>query len=289
MTRRARLGARGSAAAVAALFFGVVIASPVASAAEPDKKPAAAGDTDKKPADGAKKPADGTKKPADGAPAGNKPLIRRPDVGGKPAAAPPPAAEGPKIDAPRGGLSEEEYDIKVRQLEEKVTGLKEKIFRTKTRLLLLREQVLNDVIAEAKAVIHHVNDMGSDFKLEQVFYQLDGEKIYYQDNADGQLNKAEKIELFAGNVLPGNHVLSVEMRYRGDSTVFGYLNDYVFRLRANFTFYATKGKVTKVKAVGFLRGDVTYDLTQRPYIKFETSQESYTKGKQDKNAKGEKK
>lgn len=254
----------GLAASIAILFVGSA-----ATAAEPAPVKAAPAKVT---------PAKASPAPATPAPKTPTSTGARPDTGGKPAVAAPPAAKGPRIDTPTAG-SEADYDVKVRELEERVVGLKEKIFRTKTRLLLLREQVLNDVIAEAKAVIYHENDMGSDFKLEQVIYQLDGDKIYYQDNADGQLNKAEQIELFSGNVLPGNHVLSVEMRYRGDSSIFGYLKDYVFRLRANFTFYATKGKVTKVRSTGFLRGDITYDLTQRPYIKFKTEQESYTKSK----------
>ena len=277
MTRRARLGGSRSVTAVVTTIFGVLLAAPYGIAAEPEKAPAKPPAAEKDKADD-KGGSDSGKAPG---------AVRRPDPGGRSApVATPPAAAGPSVDAPAAASGDEQYDIKVRQLEEKVTGLKERIFRTKTRLLLLREQVLNDVIAEAKAVIVHVNEMGADFKLEQVFYQLDGEKIFYQDNADGRLNAAEKIEIYSGNLLPGNHVLSVEMRYRGDSSVFGYLNDYVFRLRANFTFYATKGKITTVRSFGFLRGDVTYDLLQRPYIKFKSSQESYSRGTEEKASEG---
>lgn len=278
MTRRPRSGLIRSIAAVFSIALGLPLTAPSGFASEPADAP----DT---PAAAAKSTSG---KPGAATPEKPNANVRRPDPAGKSGGAPPPpATTGPSISAPSGGLGGEQYDVKVRQLEEKVTGLKERIFRTKTRLLLLREQVLNDVIAEAKAVIVHVNDMGSDFKLEQVFYQLDGEKVFYQDNADGRLSDAEKIQIYAGNLLPGNHVLSVEMRYRGDSSVFGYLNDYVFRLRANFTFYATKGKVTTVRSVGFLRGDVTYDLLQRPYIKFNSEQKSYSRGTEAKGSEGE--
>ncbi|MGM0574825.1 MAG: dihydrolipoamide acetyltransferase [Myxococcota bacterium] len=178
--------------------------------------------------------------------------------------APPPTAD-------------EQYDIKVRELEEKVVNLKEKIFRSKTRLLLLKERILNDVIAEAKLVIHHVDDMGGSFEPVQVYYRLDGEDLKLLDNATGLLNTDEPIEIFSGNVAPGNHNLTVEMVFRGDSAVFSYLKDYLFKLRANYTFYATKGKVTTVRSVGYLKGDITHDLTERPSIKFSVSQKSYTK------------
>ena len=71
-----------------------------------------------------------------------------------PAAAPAaPAAPEPGTQA---------YKHKLRSLEERVVNLKEKIFRTKTRLLLLKERILNDVIAEARLVVHHLEfDCGS--------------------------------------------------------------------------------------------------------------------------------
>jgi len=169
------------------------------------------------------------------------------------------------------------YDHKLRALEERVVNLKEKIFRTKTRLLLLKERILNDVIAEARLVVNHLDDMGGSFKPVQVYYRLDGEDLKLLDNATGALDTDDSVEIFAGNVAPGNHNLQVEMIYRGDSAVFTYMNDYVFKLRANYTFYATKGKITTVTSKGYLKGDVTYELTDRPSITFGVGQRSYTK------------
>lgn len=178
--------------------------------------------------------------------------------------------------------SSSQYDSKLRELEEKVVGLKERIYKTKTRLLLLKERILNDVIAEAKAVIVHADEMGPSFKLQRVIYHLDGEKIYYQDENSGSLEGKERFEVYSANVLPGNHVVSVEMTYRGDSSVFTYMKDYVFKLRANFTFYATKGKITRVESVGYKKGDITWDLMKRPSITFRVRQTSYSKDAGDK-------
>lgn len=172
--------------------------------------------------------------------------------------------------------ADEVHDFKLRELEEKVVTLKEKVFRSKTRLLLLKERLLNDVIAEAKVVIFHENDMGASFKPVSVLYHLDGEKIYFQDDSTKLLEDTASFEIFNQNLVPGNHVLSVEMVYRGDSSVFAYLKDYLFKLRASYTFYATKGKITTVRAIGYQKGDITYDLRERPSITFDVKQVSYT-------------
>ena len=193
----------------------------------------------------------------------------------------PPDGTGTSAATPDGQdpsmPSGDSHDYKLRELEEKVIGLKEKVFRSKTRLLLLKERILNDVIAEAKVVIFHENDMGASLKPVQVLYHLDGEKIYFQDDSSKILDDQDSIEIFNQNLMPGNHVLAVEMVYRGDSAVFAYLKDYLFKLRANYTFYATKGKITTVRAIGYQRGDITYDLRERPSITFDVKQVSYTK------------
>jgi hypothetical protein len=198
---------------------------------------------------------------------------------GLPKAPPPAEAPAPELPSAPPPAATEQYDVRLRELEEQVVGLKEKIFRSKTRLLLLKEQLLNEVVAEAKCVIVHTNEMGSNFKLIQVLYHLDSEKIYYQDENSGVLEESSSIDIYTGNVLPGNHVLSVEMDYRGDSPLFTYLQDYVFKLKATYTFYATKGRITTVKAVGYLKDDGTHLLTDRPSINFAVQQVSYSREK----------
>ncbi len=207
--------------------------------------------------------------------------------------APPPSeTETDPSDVPPGAVDEKPanlapaYDIKLRELEENVVGLKEKIFKSKTRLMLLREQILHNVIAEARATIVHRNEMGSAFTLEQVLYYLDNDKIYYQDNRDGVLDKNTEFEIFNGNVLPGNHMISVEMVYRGNGTLFSYIDGYLFKIRSNYTFYASKGRITQIKVVGYEKGGITTDLEQKPYVRYEVQQHRYSRENLEKAKEG---
>jgi len=151
-------------------------------------------------------------------------------------------------------------------------GIKEKIFQTKTRLLLLKEQILDNVIQESRAVLRHKNEMGSFFELRKVLYYLDGKKIYYQDNSNGLLQKRPEFEIYNGSIIPGNHSLTVELTYRGRSDLFSYLKGYVFKLRSAYTFYAAKGRITQVSVIGYERGGIGTDLEDKPYIKYEVKQ-----------------
>ncbi|HZY03909.1 MAG TPA: dihydrolipoamide acetyltransferase, partial [Anaeromyxobacteraceae bacterium] len=88
--------------------------------------------------------------------------------------------------APAGQTADEQADLKAKTLEERVTDLKEKIFRTKARLMNLQEMVIGgDITAGAKAVLLHRNEMGSSFLLESAAYALDGAPIYTKVDQEG--------------------------------------------------------------------------------------------------------
>ena len=162
------------------------------------------------------------------------------------------------------------YKVKVNELQGRVNELKEKIFRTKTRLAILKESVLSATIAGAEARLVHSNQMGSSFSLEKVIYSLDGTPIYSKVDAGGDLNGNQELEIFDGPIVPGNHTISVVMVYRGNGFgIFSYLRGYVFTLRSSHTFTAEEGKQVKVKVTGYEKGGLITDLKDRPDIRFE--------------------
>jgi hypothetical protein len=170
--------------------------------------------------------------------------------------------------APENG--DEAYQLKVRELETRVNDLKEKIFRSKTRLAILKEAVLATSIAGAEAQIIHRNEMGSTFHLEKVVYSLDGAPIFSRVDVDGDLDKQEELEIFNGPIVPGNHTVSVVMSYRGSGFgIFSYLSGYQFTVRDSYTFRGEEGKKLRVKVVGYEKGGITTDLKDRPSIRFE--------------------
>jgi len=95
---------------------------------------------------------------------------------------PPPTAPTNDSATPStdtGKMPADQFELRVKGLQEKVTDLKEKIYRTKARLLLLQESVIGDTdLSSAKAIIVHRNEMGASFVLESVAYALDGAPIF---------------------------------------------------------------------------------------------------------------
>lgn len=167
-------------------------------------------------------------------------------------------------------VDDSDYALRLRSLEERVNDLKERVFRSKARLILLRETVLNGAISGAKAKIIHRNEMGSSFVLEQAAYSLDGAPLFNKTDPDGGLDDQERIELFNGSIVPGNHNLSVFLVYRGNGYgLFSYLKGYSFQIKSSHAFTAEEGKITTVKAVAYEKGGFTTDLKDRPTIRYD--------------------
>jgi len=161
--------------------------------------------------------------------------------------------------------------VRLRQLRQRVEELKGQVFDAKTQLMLLREQILQNLISDARVEVVQTHELSAALSLEEVIYSLDGERIYYQANRDGALDRKE-FRVFEGSVSPGNHVVDVEMMFRGNSTVFSYLGGYVFRVKASFPFVATQGRSVRVRAVAYEKGGAATRLEDRPSIRFEMQQ-----------------
>lgn len=183
--------------------------------------------------------------------------------------------------APAGAAGEDDaiargdYDTRLRELEERVRQLKEKIFRSRARLIQLQEVVLHGTVARAKAVLRHRNELGDSFRLVRAQYALDGAPVFNRvesDDGGGELGDAEEIEVYAGSVAPGRHRISVYLEYQGRAYgIFSYLGGYRFKVRSSHTFTADEGKVTTVRIVGYDRGGITTGFEDRPAVRYETA------------------
>lgn len=59
-----------------------------------------------------------------------------------------------------GAVTGEQYVVRLRNLEQRINELKEEIFRSKARLSLLAESVLQNAVGGSRAQIVHQNEMG---------------------------------------------------------------------------------------------------------------------------------
>ena len=194
------------------------------------------------------------------------------DTAKAPAAAAPTATVAA---APSGGS----YKIQLKGLEQRVNELKERIFRSKARLNLLKETVLHGVIAGSKSIIKHNNEMGSSFRLVKLVYAVDGAQIFSKTDDTGALDEKKEFEVFNGSIVPGNHTISVLMVFRGHGYgIFSYLKGYKFTVRSSHTFTAGEGRQTSVTVRAYEKGNITTELKDRPAVDFKVNLVSIGKG-----------
>jgi len=240
---------RSSLAAIFAVFFALSFAQ-VASA-QPGEEPGGGPDTTAPDATPEEPLGDPTS-PED--PAAT-------DPGEVPAASPEPTTVGPEIPV----------NLRLRRLEQRVQALKERAWRAKARVGMLKEAVLGGGVG-ARANIKHINKMGNSYRLIKLVYALDGAQVFARSDASGALHKESEFDVLTGPISPGSHTISVLALYRGHGYgVFKYLKKYKFTVRSSHTFTASEGKGTSIKVVAFERGGVTTPLDKRPAFDFKVN------------------
>jgi len=192
-----------------------------------------------------------------------------------PSAAPPAPADAAAATPPApgggagAGADPGAYTVRLRSLEKNVNELKEQIFRTKARLNLLKETVLGGVLGASRAIIHHKNEMGSSFKLIKAAYALDGVQIFAKADDTGALAEMQDFDVYNGAIQPGSHTLSVALTYQGNGFgVFSYLKGYKFNVKSSHTFVAGDSKTTNITVVGYEKGNITTQLSDKPAVDF---------------------
>ncbi|CAN5917440.1 hypothetical protein BH11MYX2_BH11MYX2_17660 [soil metagenome] len=203
----------------------------------------------------------------------------------QPAASTPAPASGSGSGASGSGSGSDTIDpasvnpadmptaIRLRRLEQRTQALKERAWQLKSRVQLLKEQLVGGGVG-AQALIAHVSEMSSSFRLTKLVYTLDGTQVFVRsDETAEDLYKSKAFDVFAGPISPGNHTLAVVATYRGHGYgVFDYLSKYTFTARGNSAFVAGEGKLSTLNCRGFEKGGANTPLENRPAIDCKVTQ-----------------
>ena len=164
-----------------------------------------------------------------------------------------------------------DFNRELLTIEEQVNSLKERVFRSKATLQLLKEIVVQGTSSGSRSSITHVNKLGRSYTIESISYYLDGQGKFSMVDTTGGLDSKKELKIFEGPVPPGNHNITVHVKLRGNGFgVFSYVSNYVFNVQASTAFVAEDGKSCKVKAVINERGGIGRSFTERPGVVFET-------------------
>ena len=166
-----------------------------------------------------------------------------------------------------------EYNRELRTVEQDVDRLKERVFRSKATLELLKELVLEGASQGSQVVIWHMDKLGSGYSLQSIQYFLDGKNIFAKTDPTGGLDSAREIKLLQQALPPGTHNLNVNMVLRGNGFgVFSYLQTYSFKVTSSFSFKVEDGRQTTVRVTAGEKGGALRSYVDRPNVTYaETS------------------
>lgn len=164
-----------------------------------------------------------------------------------------------------------DYNRELRTVEEQVSGLKERVFRSKATLELLKEVVIQGASAGSNATIWHINKLGGSYSLESISYFVDGQSRFSKTDPKGSLDESKEFKVYEGAIPPGEHNITVDVRLRGNGFgIFKYVEKYEVNFKANSTFTAEEGKTCQVQVVLQRQKGIGKSFTERPNVAFQT-------------------
>lgn len=162
-----------------------------------------------------------------------------------------------------------EFHRELLTVEEEVSQLKERVFRSKATLQLLKELVVDATASGSQVMLWHVNDLGSGYSIESVQYFLDGKNIFTKIDPDGGLDEIEELKFHEQALAPGPHDLQVNLVLRGRGPkLFSYLESYQFKVQSAYTFTIEEGKVSLIRVVVDSRGGLK-NFEERPTVRYD--------------------
>jgi len=183
------------------------------------------------------------------------------------------AATTPATGDPSSAQPPTDVNRELRTTEEDVKRLKERVFRSKATLELLKEIVIEGAGLGARVQLWHVNKMGPAYQMESVQYFLDGKSVFARSaGVDGNLDELRKVMIHEQTLPPGTHTLQVQMVLRGNGFgVFSYLRSYSFKVSSSYQFKVKDGEETSIRVVANERSGLTRSFVDRPGVSYEES------------------
>ncbi|MFB6264566.1 MAG: hypothetical protein ABEL76_13220 [Bradymonadaceae bacterium] len=174
------------------------------------------------------------------------------------------------LDFNEGNNPAEAYKAQIQELQTKIDDLKEDVFQSKSRVVLLKQTVLGQNLTGSRARIIHDDDLGATFKLQRAMYSLDGSRVYNESDATGSLAKKKEIEVYNGDITTGGHNVSILLEYQGGGFgIFNYMQAYKVRIRSSCQFEAKAGKETILRVHAYNKGGAFANVENEPGIRCE--------------------
>jgi hypothetical protein len=169
--------------------------------------------------------------------------------------------------APDPEVMAAELEDRLHTLQQGTWNLSAEVGESYRRLASLRLDIFENIDG-SRVTITHENEVGMFYRLVEATYSIDGHAVFHERDESGGLGRRD-LEIYDGLLTPGDHRLSVVLRYTGEGGgLIRYLDGYHFQVRSSYAFTAPPGQRTNVTVRSYERNiDVPY--TERLTLEYD--------------------
>ena len=170
-------------------------------------------------------------------------------------------------------FSQEEGDFnkQLMDVENEVNDLKERFFKSKATLRLLKESIVQGAVQGAKAKVWIKNKLGSGYVLDgNIQCSIDGIDFPTSGNESGELSAQKEYAIIDKEIQPGTHSVDVKVSLRGNGKgFFSYVNKYSFTVNRMGSFSAKQGDECQLIVELYEKKGFGVSFLDKPQISFE--------------------
>jgi hypothetical protein len=181
-------------------------------------------------------------------------------------------SETPAVSTSTASMMKTDHRALLDELNAKISEMEAKIVRTSEGVNVLKDAVLEGIVARARGKIVHVNQMRGKFNLAKATYTLDGGIIYDKDDVDGSLSNQEEVVLFDGPITPGEHEIKVSLLFKvGSVGPFTYAEGYKFKVESRYVLKTIDNRYNELRIVSHDKGeaDVSKQTSDRIGVRYD--------------------
>ena len=164
-----------------------------------------------------------------------------------------------------------DFNKQLMDVENEVNDLKERFFKSKATLRLLKESIVQGSIQGAQIEVSFKDKLGSSYILQSILCRINGkEQSTNPSDASNDLSSQKNYKIISMNLPPEQHTIEVVVKLNGNGKgLFSYVNKYSFEVKGGSTFTPKQGDKCDIYVTLSERKGFALSFLDKPQISFE--------------------
>ena len=178
------------------------------------------------------------------------------------------------IAAPQSVVAQEDatdFNKQLMNVENEVNDLKERFFKSKATLRLLKESIVQGAIQGAQVNVWYQNELSNSYVPQSILCKIDGKEFSTNPTeASSDLASQKEYKIISTNLSSEQHNIEVVVKLNGNGKgLFSYVNKYSFEVKGGTTFTPKQGDECTLYVKLLEKKGFAISFLDKPTISFE--------------------